>query len=123
MLMNKTIDKINILNASILAMHKALDGLKSKPDFILVDGNKFKPYGNIPYKCIIKGDALITAISAASILAKVERDNYILKLAEEFPIYNWKNNMGYGTKQHIEAIKSFGTTSYHRKSFLIKSLK
>ena len=118
-----TIDKINILNASILAMHKALDGLKNKPDFILVDGNRFKSYHNIPFNCVVKGDSFITAISAASILAKVERDNFILKLDQQYPQYHWKHNMGYGTKEHIEALKKYGKSPYHRNSFLVKSLQ
>lgn len=113
----ETIDKINILNASILAMHKALDKLKARPQFIIVDGNKFKPYGNISYECIIKGDAKYMSIAAASILAKTHRDEYMEKLHEEFPMYNWKQNKGYPTKEHREAILKYGTTKYHRKSF------
>ncbi|WP_394974934.1 ribonuclease HII [uncultured Croceitalea sp.] len=111
------IDKINILNASILAMHKSLDKLKSNPSLILVDGNRFKPYKNIPYKCIVKGDSKYMSIAAASILAKTYRDDYMLKLHEEFPMYNWAKNKGYPTKEHREAIRKYGITKYHRKSF------
>lgn len=113
----KEIDKINILNASILAMHKSLDQLKNTPSLILVDGNRFKPYHNIPYKCIIKGDSKYMSIAAASILAKTYRDDYMLKLHEEFPMYNWAKNKGYPTKEHREAIHQYGLTKYHRKSF------
>ncbi len=103
-------------------MHKALDGLKVRPEYILVDGNRFKPYGNIPYKCVIKGDGKILSIAAASVLAKTYRDDFMNKIAEEFPQYDWKNNKGYGTKKHFEAIEKFGITPYHRKSFLTKYL-
>ncbi len=113
----ETIDKINILNASILAMHKALDKLETKPEFIIVDGNKFKTYYNIPYECIIKGDAKYMSIAAASILAKTHRDAYMESIHDEFPMYNWKQNKGYPTKEHREAILKYGTTKYHRKSF------
>jgi ribonuclease HII len=111
------IDKINILNASILAMHKSLDKLKEKPSLILVDGNRFKPYKNIPYKCIVKGDSKYMSIAAASVLAKTYRDAYMLKLHEEFPMYNWAKNKGYPTKEHREAIRKYGLTKYHRRSF------
>ena len=111
------IDKINILNASILAMHKSLDKLKEKPSLILVDGNRFKPYKNIPYKCIVKGDSKYMNIAAASVLAKTYRDAYMLKLHEEFPMYNWAKNKGYPTKEHREAIRKYGLTKYHRRSF------
>nr|WP_247656696.1 ribonuclease HII [Maribacter sp. MMG018] len=111
------IDEINILNASILAMHKAIDQLSETPPFIIVDGNKFKPYKNVPYKCIVKGDSKYMSIAAASILAKTYRDQYMEKLHEEFPMYNWKKNKGYPTKEHREAIRKYGITKYHRKTF------
>lgn len=111
------IDSINILNASILAMHKSIDKLKPIPKFIIVDGNKFKPYNNIPFKTIIKGDSKYLSIAAASVLAKTYRDIYMNTIHEEFPMYNWKQNKGYPTKEHREAIKKYGITKYHRKSF------
>ncbi len=111
------IDTINILNASILAMHKSIDKLKQVPEFIIVDGNKFKPYNNVSYKTIIKGDSKYLSIAAASVLAKTYRDIYMNKIHEEFPMYNWKQNKGYPTKEHREAIKKYGITKYHRKSF------
>jgi len=111
------IDKINILNASILAMHKALDKLQTKPDFIMVDGNKFKPYNNIPFKTIVKGDSKYLNIAAASILAKTHRDAYMKQLHYEFPQYDWINNKGYPTPNHRKAIAQYGITTYHRKSF------
>ncbi|UWX54366.1 ribonuclease HII [Maribacter litopenaei] len=111
------IDEINILNASILAMHKAIEKLEEIPPHIIVDGNKFKPYADIPHTCIIKGDSKFMNIAAASILAKTYRDAYMEKIHEEFPMYNWKQNKGYPTKEHREAIKEFGITKYHRKSF------
>ena len=119
------IDSINILNASILAMHKSIDRLKPVPKFIIVDGNRFKPYNKVPYKTIIKGDSKYLSIAAASVLAKTYRDMYMSKIHEEFPMYNWKQNKGYPTKEHREAIKKYGITKYHRKSFrlLPKQLK
>lgn len=111
------IDKINILNASILAMHRALDQLKPQPEAIIVDGNRFKPYKNIPYSTIVKGDGKYLSIAAASILAKTYRDDYMNKLAEEYPQYDWLSNKGYPTKKHREAIAAHGTTPYHRMSF------
>jgi len=111
------IDKINILNASILAMHKSIDELNPTPKFIIVDGNKFKAYKNIPFETIIKGDGKFMSIAAASILAKTYRDEYMRKIHEEFPMYNWKQNKGYPTKEHREAIAKYGITKYHRKSF------
>lgn len=111
------IDRINILNASILAMHRALDQLKVRPEFVLVDGNKFKPYGDTPYQTIVKGDGKMMSIAAASILAKTHRDEYMRRIAEEYPQYGWDHNMGYPTKEHYAAIERFGTTPYHRKSF------
>lgn len=111
------IDEINILNASILAMHRALDSMTQPPAFILVDGNRFKPYPNIDHECIVKGDSKYMSIAAASVLAKTHRDEYMAKIHEEFPMYNWKRNKGYPTKEHREAIKQYGLTKYHRKSF------
>ena len=113
------IDKINILNASILAMHRALDQLKIRPEYILVDGNKFKPYGEIPYETIVKGDGKMMSIAAASILAKTHRDEYMRRIAEEYPQYGWDHNMGYPTKAHYAAIEQYGITPYHRKSFTL----
>lgn len=111
------IDSINILNASILAMHKSIDKLNPKPEFIIVDGNKFKPYKTINFETIIKGDSKYLSIAAASVLAKTYRDIYMNEIHEEYPMYNWKQNKGYPTKQHREAIKKYGITKYHRKSF------
>jgi len=111
------IDEINILQASILAMHKAIDKLKVSPEHIIVDGNKFKLYKNIPHTTIIKGDAKYMSIAAASVLAKTYRDDFMRKLDAEFPAYLWKKNKGYPTKQHRDAIKKFGVTKYHRTSF------
>ena len=111
------IDKINILNASFLAMHRALDQLKVRPEAIIVDGNRFKTYTQVPHKCIVKGDAKYLSIAAASILAKTYRDDYMDRLAEEYPQYDWKSNKGYPTRKHREAIKEFGVTPYHRMSF------
>ena len=111
------IDSINILNASILAMHKSIDHLTPIPEFIIVDGNRFKPYKTIPFETIIKGDAKYSSIAAASVLAKTKRDAYMEKIHEEYPMYNWKQNKGYPTVEHREAIKKFGITKYHRKSF------
>jgi ribonuclease HII len=111
------IDEINILNASILAMHQAIKRLKTKPEFIIVDGNKFKPFENIAHQTIIKGDSKYLSIAAASILAKTYRDDFMGKIHEEFPMYNWKQNKGYPTKEHRSAIKKYGVTDYHRKSF------
>lgn len=111
------IDKINILNASILAMHRALDQLKVRPEAVIVDGNRFKPYQNLPYTTIVKGDGKYLAIAAASILAKTYRDDYMDALAEEYPQYDWKSNKGYPTKKHRAAIKEFGVTPYHRMTY------
>ena len=111
------IDKINILNASILAMHKAIDKITTKINFIIVDGNKFKNFKNIPHETIVKGDEKYLSIAAASILAKTERDKYMLKIHKEFPEYGWDKNKGYPTKFHKQAILKFGITKYHRKSF------
>ena len=111
------IDKINILNASILAMHKAIDQLIGNLKYIIVDGNRFKPYKNVPFECIVKGDGKYMSIAAASVLAKTYRDAYMAELHEEFPMYNWKKNKGYPTLEHREAIRKYGITKYHRKSF------
>ena len=111
------IDNINILNASILAMHKSIEKLKQQPNFIIVDGNRFKPFHSIPYQTIIKGDSKYLSIAAASVLAKTYRDAYMAKIHEEFPMYNWIKNKGYPTKEHRLAIKKYGATKYHRKSF------
>ena len=115
------IDKNNILNSTFKAMHLSLNGLDIKPDFILVDGNLFKPYRDLKHKCIIKGDQQYQNIAAASILAKTYRDEYMSNLHIKFPEYDWIKNKGYGTKYHIDMIKKFGRTKYHRKSFQIKS--
>ena len=113
----KKIDEINILNASFLAMHKALDQLSIKPNLILVDGNRFNTYSSINHECIIKGDGKYLSIAAASVLAKTYRDAYMKEIHEEYPMYNWKKNKGYPTKEHREAIKEHGLSPYHRKSF------
>lgn len=115
------IDKINILNASILAMHRALDQLQVRPEAVIVDGNRFKPYKDLPYTTIVKGDGKYLAIAAASILAKTYRDDYMDVLAEEYPQYDWKSNKGYPTKKHRAAILQYGITPYHRKSFQLLS--
>jgi ribonuclease HII len=111
------IDRINILNASIKAMHGSIDRLKTIPNYIIVDGNRFKPYNTTPYQTIVKGDQKYLSIAAASILAKTYRDAYMENLHEEFPMYNWKQNKGYPTKEHRAAIRTYGITKYHRKSF------
>ena len=111
------IDKINILNASILAMHRALDQLKVRPEAIIVDGNRFKPYHSLPHTTIVKGDGKYLSIAAASILAKTYRDDYMNQLAEEYPQYDWLSNKGYPTKKHRDAIRQYGITPYHRKSY------
>ena len=111
------IDEINILNASIHAMQECIKKLNPIPNYIIVDGNRFKPVENIPHSCIIKGDSKYLSIAAASVLAKTYRDDYMNKIHEEFPMYNWKKNKGYPTKEHREAIRKYGTTQYHRMSF------
>ena len=111
------IDKINILNASILAMHRALDQLEVRPEAVIVDGNRFKKYKDLPHATIVKGDGKYMAIAAASILAKTYRDDYMNQLAAEYPQYDWRSNKGYPTKKHREAIRQFGTTPYHRMSY------
>lgn len=114
---SEEIDEINILNASFLAMHRAVDQLKVRPEFLLIDGNKFKPYKGINHTCIVKGDAKMMSIAAASVLAKTYRDEFMEKIGKEFPQYNWKGNKGYPTKAHRAAIREFGPTPYHRMSF------
>jgi ribonuclease HII len=111
------IDKINILNASFLAMHRAIKKLYVEPEFLIIDGNRFNPYQSINHECIIKGDGKYLVIAAASVLAKTYRDDIMKKLADEFPDYNWQNNKGYPTKQHRNAIKKIGISKHHRKSF------
>jgi ribonuclease HII len=111
------IDQINILNASILAMHKSITQLTLIPEFIIVDGNRFKRFQKIPYETIVKGDGKYLSIAAASVLAKTYRDAYMNTIHEEFPMYNWKQNKGYPTKEHRDAIRKYGITKYHRKSF------
>ena len=113
------IDKINILNASILAMHRALDALSIRPEAIIVDGNRFKPYHDVLHTTIVKGDGKYLSIAAASILAKTYRDDYMKAIAEEFPQYDWQSNKGYPTKKHRAAIKGYGISPYHRKSFTL----
>ena len=109
----KEIDKINILNASFLAMHRAIEQLKIEPEYLLIDGNRFKPYKKIPYSTIVKGDATYLSIAAASILAKTYRDDYMNELHTLYPQYDWNNNKGYPTKKHRQGIKEFGVTPYH----------
>lgn len=111
------IDKINILNASFLAMHRAINSLKIRPEFLLIDGNRFNKYENIPYQTIIKGDGKYLSIAAASILAKTYRDDYMNKLDQEYPQYDWKDNKGYPTKKHRQAIQDYGVTPYHRMTY------
>jgi ribonuclease HII len=114
---NTTIDEINILKASILAMHQALDKLIMRPEHILIDGNRFYPYQKIPYTCIVKGDSKYASIAAASVLAKTYRDEYMLRLHAEYDYYGWNKNKGYPTKIHRAAITCHGITPYHRRSF------
>lgn len=111
------IDQINILNASILAMHRALDQLQVRPEAIIVDGNRFKPYRDLPHTTIVKGDGKYLSIAAASILAKTYRDDEMVRLAQEYPDYDWQHNMGYPTRKHREAIRQHGVTPYHRRTF------
>lgn len=114
---HKEIDKINILNASILAMHVSITKLKITPDFIIVDGNRFKSFDKIPHECIVKGDSKFLSIAAASVLAKTYRDDFMTEIHEIYPMYNWKQNKGYPTKEHRDAIRKYGLTEYHRRSF------
>ena len=117
------IDSINILNASITGMQRAVRRLSVKPEFLLIDGNRFKPFDNYRYQCVVKGDATYASIAAASVLAKTYRDEHMRKLAREFPEYGWERNMGYPTKEHVEAIIRHGYTRHHRKSFHLKQLE
>ncbi len=114
---NEAIDQINILQASFSAMHKAIDSLARDPEFLLIDGNRFRPYKKIPHQCIIKGDGKYASIAAASILAKTFRDELMQKIHHEFPQYGWNNNKGYGTAAHRQAIEEYGLCRYHRRSF------
>ncbi len=114
---NTEIDKVNILKASILSMQKAVSGLNVRPELLLIDGNRFIPYENIPHKCVVKGDATYMSIAAASILAKTYRDEFMYKIAQEFPEYHWEKNKGYPTKDHRQAIEKYGATKYHRMTF------
>jgi ribonuclease HII len=114
---NEEIDRINILNASFKAMHLAIEKLTIKPGLLLIDGNRFKPFGDLPFHCIVKGDATYLAIAAASVLAKIHRDNVMQKLAADFPGYGWETNVGYPTEEHREGIRKLGITPFHRKSF------
>jgi ribonuclease HII len=116
---NDEIDEINILQASFKAMHLALDKLRKRPAYLLIDGNRFNPYRNLKHSCIIKGDGQYASIAAASVLAKTHRDSYMRQLHKEFPYYNWKSNKGYGTPEHRMAIVAHGLCKYHRKSFAI----
>ncbi len=120
MVSHEEIDNINILQASFKAMHLAIKNLKTKPQLLLIDGNRFVPYLNIPHQCIIKGDGLYASIAAASVLAKTYRDDFMMNLHEQHPHYNWYKNKGYGTKEHREAIEKHGLCEYHRKSFRIE---
>lgn len=118
------IDEINILQASILAMHRAIDGLKIRPDYLLIDGNRFKNYQDIPHTCMVKGDARFSSIAAASILAKTYRDDYMKALHQEYPYYAWDKNKAYATQAHYEGIEAYGLSPYHRHSFrLARQLK
>ena len=119
---NKEIDEINILNASIKAMHLSLDKLKALPAHIIIDGNRFKPYKNIPFQCVVKGDGKYYSIAAASVLAKTYRDEFMLTLAKEFPEYCWEKNKGYPTLEHRKAVQKYGPCKWHRKTFLNKIL-
>lgn len=118
---NEEIDRINILNASFLAMHRAIEKLHTKPQYLVIDGNRFKAFPEIPHSCIIKGDGKYLNIAAASILAKTHRDEYMTKIAEEYPHYEWHQNKGYPTIKHRNASLSYGLTPYHRKSFTVTS--
>jgi ribonuclease HII len=117
---NNKIDEINILQASFLAMHEALSSLAIRPELILIDGNRFRPYLEIPHKCIVKGDGIYLSIAAASVLAKTYRDEYMMKLHGEFPEFGWNKNKGYPTLDHRKVILSFGASKYHRKTFTVQ---
>ena len=117
------IDTLNILNASITGMQRAVRRLSVKPEFLLIDGNRFKPFDGYKYQCVVKGDGKFASIAAASVLAKTYRDEYMCRLAKEYPQYGWERNMGYPTKEHIDAVIAHGYTPYHRKSFHLKQLE
>ncbi|MBL7922822.1 MAG: ribonuclease HII [Bacteroidia bacterium] len=123
MIMPDEIDRINILNATFKAMHAAISKLSPEPEFLLIDGNRFPRYPNIPHQCMVKGDATYLAIAAASVLAKTHRDEYMKKLHQQFPQYAWDRNKAYGTEAHVHAIKTYGYTPHHRKSFQLKELQ
>ncbi len=116
----KEIDEINILNASFLAMQRAVASLKIRPQHLLIDGNRFRRYEDIPHTCVVKGDGKLLPIAAASVLAKTYRDDFMLKIAEEYPLYDWKNNKGYPTQKHRDAVCKYGATPYHRLTFNLK---
>jgi ribonuclease HII len=116
---HEEIDKINILNASFKAMHLALDKLHTRPQLLLIDGNRFKPYSDVRYECIIKGDGRYLSIAAASILAKTYRDDLMVNLANQFPVYSWETNVGYPTEAHRDGIRQWGISPFHRKSFTL----
>lgn len=115
------IDEINILNASFLAMHRAIEALTQKPEFLIIDGNRFKPYPGIPHQCIVKGDSLYYSIAAASVLAKTYRDDYMQQLAADYPQYDWASNKGYGTARHRAMLVQHGMSPHHRRTFRLKS--
>lgn len=117
------IDQLNILWASVTGMQRAVRRLAVKPEFLLIDGNKFRPFDAYPYQTVVKGDATFASIAAASVLAKTHRDEYMRALALEYPMYGWDKNMGYPTREHIEAVKKYGLSPYHRKSFHLKELE
>ena len=120
---NEEIDVINILNASFKAMHRAIDQLTTQPEFLLIDGNRFNPYENLPFQCIVKGDSKYLSIAAASVLAKTYRDELMSALHKQYPVYGWNTNVGYPTMEHRNGIRAFGITPYHRKSFqLLRAL-
>ena len=117
---HKEIDEINILNASFLAMQRAVASLKIRPQHLLIDGNRFRKYEDIPHTCVVKGDGKLLPIAAASVLAKTYRDDFMLKIAEKYPLYDWKNNKGYPTQKHRDAVSKYGVTPYHRLTFNLK---
>ncbi len=114
---NQKIDEINILNASFLAMHQAIEKLKQRPELLLIDGNRFKPYPFVPHNCIVKGDSKFYSIAAASVLAKTYRDNLMVRLSRQHPVYGWEKNVGYPTLAHKKAIQQYGLTGWHRRTF------
>jgi ribonuclease HII len=123
MVMPEEIDRINILNATFMAMNRAVEGLGTEPEFLLIDGNRFPGHPRIPHRCIVKGDATYLSIAAASVLAKTHRDAYMRQLHEEYPYYGWDRNKAYGTEAHVEAIRQYGYSPYHRRSFQLKELQ